>query len=150
MKKTADPAHGFAVICLMSRFPFLFFQLRQGQEVICSRKAFQKAAAKLPLNRRRLILRLLHHPAGRVLIQLAGKGLLLRVIPQADPRIFLQALKVDPAIRGFRQVDIVESGRGLSRRPAKHPAEAKAFLDYLTGPEASAVFEGVGFSPMAK
>ena len=33
---------------------------------------------------------------------------------------------------------------------AKHPDEAKAFLDYLTGPEASAIFEGVGFSPMAK
>ena len=33
---------------------------------------------------------------------------------------------------------------------AKHPAEAKAFLDYLTGPEAGAVFESVGFSPMAK
>ncbi len=32
---------------------------------------------------------------------------------------------------------------------AKHPAEAKAFLDYLTGPEADAVFEGVGFTPMA-
>ena len=32
---------------------------------------------------------------------------------------------------------------------AKHPAEAKAFLDYLTGPEADAVFEGVGFAPMA-
>ena len=32
---------------------------------------------------------------------------------------------------------------------AKHPAEAKAFLDYLTGQEADAVFEGVGFSPMA-
>ena len=30
-----------------------------------------------------------------------------------------------------------------------HPAEAKAFLDYLTGSEADAVFEGVGFSPMA-
>ncbi len=30
-----------------------------------------------------------------------------------------------------------------------HPAEAKAFLDYLTGSEAGAVFEGVGFSPMA-
>ena len=32
---------------------------------------------------------------------------------------------------------------------AKHPAEAKAFLDYLTGPEADAVFESVGFAPMA-
>ena len=31
---------------------------------------------------------------------------------------------------------------------ARHPDEAKAFLDYLTGPEAGAVFEGVGFSPM--
>ena len=30
-----------------------------------------------------------------------------------------------------------------------HPAEAKAFLDYLTGSEAGAVFESVGFSPMA-
>ena len=30
----------------------------------------------------------------------------------------------------------------------KHEAEAKAFLDYLTGPEASAVFEAVGFSPI--
>ena len=33
---------------------------------------------------------------------------------------------------------------------AKHPDEARAFLDYLTGPEAGAVFEGVGFTPMAK
>ena len=33
---------------------------------------------------------------------------------------------------------------------AKHPDEAKAFLAYLTGPEASAVFEGVGFSPIGK
>ena len=32
---------------------------------------------------------------------------------------------------------------------SQHPEEAKAFLDYLTGAEASAVFEGVGFSPMA-
>ena len=32
---------------------------------------------------------------------------------------------------------------------SKNPDAAKAFLDYLTGPEASAVFEGVGFSPMA-
>ena len=32
----------------------------------------------------------------------------------------------------------------------KHQAEAQAFLDYLTGPEASEVFESVGFSPMAK
>jgi molybdate transport system substrate-binding protein len=34
-------------------------------------------------------------------------------------------------------------------KAAKHPAEAKAFLDYLTGPEADAVFESVGFAPMA-
>ena len=27
---------------------------------------------------------------------------------------------------------------------------ARAFLDYLTGPEASAVFEAVGFSPLSK
>ena len=33
---------------------------------------------------------------------------------------------------------------------AKHPAEAKAFLDYLTGAEACAIFEAVGFSPMGK
>ena len=32
----------------------------------------------------------------------------------------------------------------------KHQAEAQAFLDYLTGPEASAVFESVGFSPIAQ
>ena len=30
-----------------------------------------------------------------------------------------------------------------------HPEAAQAFLDYLTGPEATAVFEGVGFSPAA-
>ena len=30
-----------------------------------------------------------------------------------------------------------------------HPEEAQAFLDYLTGPEADAVFEAVGFSPLA-
>ena len=33
---------------------------------------------------------------------------------------------------------------------AKHPDEAKAFLAYLTGPEAGAVFESVGFSPLSK
>ena len=32
----------------------------------------------------------------------------------------------------------------------KHEAEAKAFLEYLTGPEASAVFEAVGFSPISE
>ena len=32
----------------------------------------------------------------------------------------------------------------------KHEAEARAFLDYLTGPEASAVFEAVGFSPISE
>ena len=32
---------------------------------------------------------------------------------------------------------------------SKHPEAAQAFLDYLTGPEASAVFESVGFSPMS-
>lgn len=32
----------------------------------------------------------------------------------------------------------------------KNEAAAKAFLEYLTGEEASAVFEAVGFSPMAK
>ncbi|MBR5094325.1 MAG: molybdate ABC transporter substrate-binding protein, partial [Oscillospiraceae bacterium] len=30
---------------------------------------------------------------------------------------------------------------------SKHPEAAPAFLDYLTGPEATAVFEAVGFSP---
>ena len=30
-----------------------------------------------------------------------------------------------------------------------HPEEAKAFLEYLKGPEASAVFESVGFSPLS-
>ena len=32
---------------------------------------------------------------------------------------------------------------------SKNPEAAQAFLDYLTGPEATAVFEGVGFSPAA-
>ena len=32
---------------------------------------------------------------------------------------------------------------------SKHPEAAQAFLDYLTGPEATAVFESVGFSPAA-
>ena len=32
---------------------------------------------------------------------------------------------------------------------SEHPEAAQAFLDYLTGPEATAVFEGVGFSPAA-
>lgn len=32
----------------------------------------------------------------------------------------------------------------------RHEAEAKAFLEYLTGPEASAVFEAVGFSPISE
>ena len=32
----------------------------------------------------------------------------------------------------------------------KHETEAKAFLDYLTGPEAGAVFEAVGFSPIGE
>ena len=30
-----------------------------------------------------------------------------------------------------------------------HEAAARAFLDYLTGPEASAVFESVGFTPLS-
>ena len=32
----------------------------------------------------------------------------------------------------------------------RHEAEAKAFLEYLTGPKASAVFEAVGFSPISE
>ena len=32
---------------------------------------------------------------------------------------------------------------------SRNPEAAQAFLDYLTGPEATAVFEGVGFSPAA-
>ena len=32
---------------------------------------------------------------------------------------------------------------------SKNPEAAQAFLDYLTGPEATAVFESVGFSPAA-
>lgn len=32
----------------------------------------------------------------------------------------------------------------------RNEAAARAFLDYLTGPEASAVFEAVGFSPLSK
>ena len=32
---------------------------------------------------------------------------------------------------------------------SKHQEEAKAFLDYLTGPECDEVFEGVGFTPIA-
>ena len=32
---------------------------------------------------------------------------------------------------------------------SKHPDEARAFLDYLTGPEAGAVFTSVGFSPLS-
>ena len=31
----------------------------------------------------------------------------------------------------------------------RHEAEARAFLEYLTGAEASAVFESVGFSPLS-
>ena len=34
-------------------------------------------------------------------------------------------------------------------KTAQNPDAAKAFLDYLTGPEAAAVFESVGFSPAA-
>ena len=34
-------------------------------------------------------------------------------------------------------------------KTAQNPDAAKAFLDYLTGPEATAVFENVGFSPAA-
>ena len=30
---------------------------------------------------------------------------------------------------------------------SKNPEAAQAFLDYLTGPEAMAIFESVGFSP---
>ncbi len=33
---------------------------------------------------------------------------------------------------------------------SKHPEAAQAFLNYLTGEEATEVFEGVGFSPMTK
>ena len=32
----------------------------------------------------------------------------------------------------------------------KHEEAARAFLEYLTGPEASAVFEAVGFSPLSR
>ena len=32
----------------------------------------------------------------------------------------------------------------------KNEDAARAFLDYLTGPEASAVFEAVGFSPLSQ
>ena len=32
---------------------------------------------------------------------------------------------------------------------SQHPDEAQAFLDYLTGSEADAVFESVGFTPLA-
>ena len=32
---------------------------------------------------------------------------------------------------------------------SKHQEEARAFLEYLTGPECDAVFEGVGFTPIA-
>ena len=32
---------------------------------------------------------------------------------------------------------------------SKHQEEAKAFLEYLTGPECDKVFEGVGFTPIA-
>ena len=34
-------------------------------------------------------------------------------------------------------------------KTAQNPDAAKAFLDYLTGPEAAAVFESIGFSPAA-
>ena len=34
-------------------------------------------------------------------------------------------------------------------KTSSHPTEAQTFLDYLTGPEATAVFENVGFSPAA-
>ena len=33
---------------------------------------------------------------------------------------------------------------------SKNPEAAQAFLDYLTGPEATEVFEAVGFSAMTK
>ena len=33
---------------------------------------------------------------------------------------------------------------------SKHPEQAQAFLDYLRGPEAAAVFEGVGFTPLGE
>lgn len=33
-------------------------------------------------------------------------------------------------------------------KSAMHPEQAKAFLDYLKTPEAAAVFEGVGFTPL--
>ena len=32
---------------------------------------------------------------------------------------------------------------------SQHPDEAQAFLDYLTGDDASAVFESVGFTPLS-
>jgi len=32
---------------------------------------------------------------------------------------------------------------------SRNPGEARAFLDFLTGPDASAVFEGVGFTPLS-
>lgn len=35
-------------------------------------------------------------------------------------------------------------------KDTQHEAEARAFLEYLTGPEASAVFASVGFTPLAQ
>ena len=35
-------------------------------------------------------------------------------------------------------------------KTSQHPAEAQAFLDYLSSPEATAVFEAVGFSPVGE
>ena len=35
-------------------------------------------------------------------------------------------------------------------KTSQHPAQAQAFLDYLSSPEAMAVFEAVGFSPVGE
>ena len=34
-------------------------------------------------------------------------------------------------------------------KTSQHPDEAKAFLDYLSTADASAVFESVGFTPLS-
>lgn len=54
---------------------------------------------------------------------------------------------------GVRRIDIPAEANvpatfaGVIVKASKHPAEARAFLDWLTGPEAQAIFARFGFRP---
>ena len=52
-----------------------------------------------------------------------------------------------PVIHCEKEIGTMLSDAG-ALTDSGHEEEAKAFLEYLSGPEASAVFEAVGFTPL--